>query len=706
MAPVLPGNDSTKSNKVTKPKKPLYSRASKACSSCRRQKTRCFPSSDSIACLRCASMSQVCSFEEDLLKRATDPDNSKENIIGCLPNLDQNGSFDIKQTVQPESQVFKLSPIAKMNLNIDRKLKTLESGVSQILGLLRREGLSLSEPAAVSLDDTNEVQTEFGVDSKFEHKQHQQARQGNYEPGLDQIRPTAYAEQEKNFDEITTYTDYNEVTLNPFGSKLDLSDIPSLGAAHSTFITSPFASFTQCVAIDNLPIPLSNLALPRDHSRNSGSEFFIAGSLSKPQAIELLSTFRERYGRWVSFAHHISTELLLDRIMSKCPLLLIVACSLSLKYSDPYIRKHAEKYLRQSLVKELNQNLMIMPQCLEFMQALVILSVYALTLSDESFSVDGWFLSGVALQQFITKERAGNLISDRAEGISEEFQRLTVYRLWNHLCLAHLVNSVLSGRISIINSLNLHSGRKVLDLPESTNFDGRMVAECSLQLIVCEFLNSQSASKEKSLQVARGELVKWLEQWSYLFEQPANQFVELGYHYGYFLVLFHWNFKKLQSETTDVIYPGIQDSSVIDRILDVADSVSMRSMLYHTEKVLDSINSVDNSSYFAFLSDQVHFICVYSALVMVRLLRVITNRDRISVESVNEDLNQVEISSLELTRKLDRCYKLSVRYKQVSVDENDIPQKYATAIQSALVETFPTVQLSKAWLTDDNLEEN
>lgn len=40
-------------------------RATKACDICRRQKTRCFPSQVSAACLRCVTLGNNCSFLED-----------------------------------------------------------------------------------------------------------------------------------------------------------------------------------------------------------------------------------------------------------------------------------------------------------------------------------------------------------------------------------------------------------------------------------------------------------------------------------------------------------------------------------------------------------------------------------------------------------------------------------------------------------------
>lgn len=72
-------------------------RAAKACLACRRQKTRCFPSPDSLSCLRCQSLSRPCSFIKDGeletnvpsngRKRAYPTDPTEPNIIELEQNV-------------------------------------------------------------------------------------------------------------------------------------------------------------------------------------------------------------------------------------------------------------------------------------------------------------------------------------------------------------------------------------------------------------------------------------------------------------------------------------------------------------------------------------------------------------------------------------------------------------------------------------------
>ncbi|GMF66513.1 unnamed protein product [[Candida] boidinii] len=50
-----------------KNKKRVYTRASKACTACRRQKTRCFSTPHRIGCSRCSSLGKLCSFEEEAI---------------------------------------------------------------------------------------------------------------------------------------------------------------------------------------------------------------------------------------------------------------------------------------------------------------------------------------------------------------------------------------------------------------------------------------------------------------------------------------------------------------------------------------------------------------------------------------------------------------------------------------------------------------
>ncbi|GMG19506.1 unnamed protein product [[Candida] boidinii] len=410
------------------------------------------------------------------------------------------------------------------------------------------------------------------------------------------------------------------------------------------------------------------------------TDIITMGLLTYDQAIYLLQHFRDRYGRWVSFPDSYSTAKLMIRIRYKCPLFLTVACTLALKFSDPFLKDNIYKLLIKVIKHDLDSSLLDFPYCnfygrgggLEFLQSLIILSIYGLCLSQDDLQIDSWYLSGIAIQLFTTLDSMGVLRVDGYENINNnsdfyitgessishsgeiksttskttindkntklksknkklkkdvtnEFNQLTIYRLWNHLCLVHMIYCILTGRSCINDELRLNLARKTLELSNSTNFDGRMNAELSLHLITYTFLQtnnnkyngsqhhrhhgnnndsdsysetesesesdsdsddsdfsnderkrkmkdmgsnrgkhifntkdsqhimgsinttiksyklnsikesreSNNKKEQESLLIVREELRYWLEQWGYLFDQPANEFAKIFKIFNY-----------------------------------------------------------------------------------------------------------------------------------------------------------------------------
>lgn len=473
-------------------------------------------------------------------------------------------------------------------------------------------------------------------------------------------------------EEARPIVNFQKIRLFPNQKEVDLKSIRSLGSGRKPFEYSPFSTVGQLVSPGSIPILASLRNRPLRFA-----DLVERAILTRQEACYLLQNFRDRYGRWVSFPEYIDTETLLDLVRSKSPLLLSACCTLSLRYSDPELRERLYDSLLRDLQIMLEKSILYEPHSLEFIQALSVLSIYGISLSTDYFPIDPWLLSGIALQHFATKDCLGELLRDKLDSsVTDEFQELTCYRVWNHLSLVHLVNCNLSGRSCLLDELRLNLSRKTLELPSSTNFDGRMIAEICLQLIVYNFTQCHSQNPQP-LSVAREELRLWLDTWGYLFEQPANQFVEMGYHYGYLLILYTDNFYRVVEEPTP-------DLALIHLVLSQADSISMRSMLYHAQKVLDAINSVRDNSYFAFLSDQIHFFSLFASLMLLALLKIIQTQPQNGLDS----LDRIEMSKSELLTNLSRAGKISKRFKIISTTENDTTHNYARMIEKWLV-AFP-----------------
>lgn len=316
--------------------------------------------------------------------------------------------------------------------------------------------------------------------------------------------------------------------------------------------------------------------------------------------------------------------------------------------------------------------MLIVPHTIEFIQALAVMSIYAASLSDGEggFVIDAWFISSIALQHFVTKNVLGLVVSFDGVSPVTDMDEIAAYRVWNHLCLVHLVNCVMSGRMCILDQLRIDQCRKTLNIPSSTNFDGRMVAEINFQLIIYSFIEAN-----QSLAEVEEELRLWHNDWGYLFEQPTTQFVETGYHYGYFLVLYHWNYRELvsnsPSDSTEA-YTLKNDPSDVARVISNCDSSHLRRMIRHALKVISGLLVVNDLPFFMALSDQIHFCGTYAAIMLARLIETVKSQKRI-----------IDISSTLFARSMEQIEALENKFREMAKTENDLAAKYANAIEDA-----------------------
>lgn len=141
----------------------------------------------------------------------------------------------------------------------------------------------------------------------------------------------------------------------------------------------------------------------------------------------------------MSFPTDITTEKLLDLMISRSSLLLTVCCAIVIRYHEPAIKGSIWKLLLHKLQSDLRETMLIVPHTIEFIQALAIMSIYASSLSDDDIVIDAWFISSIALEHFITKDILGLVMSFDGVSPVTEMDEITAYRVWNHLCLVHVV---------------------------------------------------------------------------------------------------------------------------------------------------------------------------------------------------------------------------------------------------------------------------
>lgn len=709
-------------------------RSLKACLLCRKQKTRCFRSSSiAVSCLRCLGLNRECSLETEF--KAAHPN---VRLIDGIPE-------DLYTEAPPVIGGVPNEQAVNMALgDTKRKLDLIYSGVSELLLLMKGEdneprGPILERDVKLLLDAASTMKkTSLPSTPNLFLDTHGSTPGGSR--SLQGHIPNLMAGQRSGHHDDSLIDTEAMLFLSP----------------PTSFKTSPYCAISGLV--QNIPRPISKLLNLSTVNQNGRKAFFdvdldiiTSGVLTELEVIDLMTDFRSNYGRWVLFLPHTSTEELVKQIRTKSSLLLTTCCCLSMRYSlnlklspgdiDNHRRKKdTYKLVMRQLVKDLDKSLLKYASFqgssnfsgdIEFLQAIVILSIYSLSLSsivtntvdpdslvDEDLNLrdlnlDSWYLSGLGLSTFISKANFGTLFhsinseNDLSPNFtvlfhrldSNEDQKLTVLRIYNHLILIHLVSCVFSGRMCIVDEIRLNYCMSSLSLPSATNFDGRMVSEIGILLITYNFIQVNQASNnskdlshiEANLLNVREEITAWYEQWDYLFTQPALQFVEFCYHFCYILIYINYIYSKLLvaskiSMGTDFFHPDI-----IEDILQYADKASIVQIVSHAYVLVKFILTVEDDSYFAYLSDQIHFCFFFGALTLMRSLRFLRTNDKLHYLSSAEARSN-GLSEQSWKKSLNGVFLLIEKYERVAQDNpDDIITKYKSGLMECLHVLFPGV---------------
>lgn len=535
---------------------------------------------------------------------------------------------------------------------------------------------------------------------------------------------------------------------------LSVSEDSPFVSSTTSFKTSPYSIISNLV--HGIPRPISNLlGLSMDTSDGRAGIFKVdldiisSGVLRESEVIDLMNDFRSNYGRWVLFLPLTTTEELVTLIRRKSPLLLTTCCCISMRYSlnvklspgdvDSYRRKKdTYKMVMRQLVKDLDKSLLkyatfqgsaTLSGDIEFLQAIVILSIYSLSLSSivtntidpdslveedlnlRDLNLDSWYLSGLGLSTFISKANFGTLFQslNADDGLSPNFtvifdrpnsnegQKLTILRIYNHLILIHLVSCVFSGRMCIVDEIRLNNCLSALSLPSATNFDGRMVSEIGILLITYNYVQVNQIARnikelsqiESNLLNVNEEITAWYEQWDYLFSQPALQFVEFCYHFCYILIYINYIYSKLLVASKIPLVQDLFDADLLEDVLKYADKASVIEIVTHAYALVEFILNIEDDSYFAYLSDQIHFCFFFGALTLMRTLKFLKTNDKLHY------LNSAGASSKGLSEQnwkssLKGIFLLIEKYEHVTQDNpDDIITKYKGGLVECLQLLFP-----------------
>ncbi|KAI5954204.1 hypothetical protein KGF54_001979 [Candida jiufengensis] len=617
------------------------SRTLKACSLCRKQKTRCFRSPDHPnSCLRCRFINKLCSFEEENGNVSTG-NNDELNLGHNDYTGDQND---------------------KLRLILDR--------VNDIFKIVKNNNNSNTEDAKLLLDAASSMQNTF-VNSR--------------------------SNSILNIDEID-------------------QNIPDFQNLNSVHVSSPFALIRNEMRNRNsCPMNIHNLyekAPDTIANVNRRNTLLDLGILTHSEVIELVEGFRRNYGRWVSFPSKIPTDILMEEIKYKSPLLLTTCCCISLRYSldsdDQKENRQKYKQLINVLIQDLNQSFL---KCtsftsndngfVEFLQSLVVLSIYSTSIStlvsnltedyqssDSNligFSLDPYQLSSIGLTSFFTKSTF-QLFSTKNS--SPPYEKLTILRIYNHLCLVHVINCLFSGRMCILDDTRINYCKSALSLFNATNFDGRMVSEINILYITYKYIQQQPENIDTNFKNVQQEVQEWFINWEYLLQQPALQFVEFNYNFCSMLILFIYCFHKCSTtqDSLNVYNDLFQRPDLINHVLVKSSPDFLLEIFKFAKKTIDHIEGIANDSYFAYLSDQIHFCFYFSGILIIKILKLAMDNQYTQFNAIinNDDIDGT------LNTQFDSLCKLIEKFDNICMSSlrNDIISVYKSGLEESLYENF------------------
>ncbi|KAL2710277.1 GAL4 superfamily protein [Kluyveromyces marxianus] len=719
-------DQSTKRVKKTASKR--GTRGVKACEYCKRLKARCIPSpvAGKVKCLRCDSLKRHCSFE-DLFAGSSLPLNGQSDMFGGSVNENEHDAAHSELL----KSLIKLGPVSPgvLNLNL-RYTKTIHENLLKVLSILEN-----TTRIDNNIQQVQRIVNAGAIQQETSAGKNMIASLENRETGVDATLIDAVdmitgsiSKPENNGDEVGSGKINKSIDTSPRNH--------SLADQNTAYLSSSYTLMSQLVPKDHLPLLIRKL---HDNSfteieRTLNEDIVTMNTITLEESYMLMQSFRNRYSDWCSFPKSASTEKLVSNIRSKnCTLLLTVACTLALRYTDDYhdLKTRCYKNLLLKLRSDLESSLCYVPQTKEFLQAIVILSLYASSFSSDFLCVDAWYLSGLGTQHLLTTGVAGSLLNRKKGGNdvlasamnlldpvmqsnfgnmnnsvfeeTEQFEQLSTCRLWNHLCLCHLNCCIASGRMCTIDDRRLDMCKVTLDLPHSTNFDGRMVAEIELSRIVYKFIQSLEfidTSSRQPLDDVIKKLLNWLDNWKYLFAQPITQFVEFNYHYALCIVHYSWYHKLYSSSLNqDSPLPSFLPSSggsktevahylnqayPLKKVVRSIPQAQLNIILDHAHKGLTSIVNCPFDK-FKFLSDHLVFSGVHLALICLLLL----HEDYTLSKSV--DIIPILSDVKKLSQRLQKIREGELKSFWVEEVDLRIPSvilQYHKAIEGYLLDKF------------------
>ncbi|OOF91588.1 hypothetical protein ASPCADRAFT_210942, partial [Aspergillus carbonarius ITEM 5010] len=268
------------------------------------------------------------------------------------------------------------------------------------------------------------------------------------------------------------------------------------------------------------------------------------------------------------------------------PLLLSACYLIAIRHTSPTLATSLAPKLYESSRSHISSALLTAPQPIEFFQASLILCLWSTTVGQTPLSIDGWLLSGFALQH----SESSPLFhpSTPARALNHRF-------LWNHLCLAHLHYCVGTSRKPMLQETQITRCKSTITTDQTTNYETRMIAEIDLYWTVSTQLLNNNRGKINILESVT-QLEEWKRQWRSVLDEPRSQFLQMGFHFSILLLLYNHTHSHSHSH-----------------------SPSTPTLTHHAKSIIQTAITTEDART-RHLTDHIYHMITFAGIVICRIL--------------------------------------------------------------------------------------
>ena len=137
----------------------------------------------------------------------------------------------------------------------------------------------------------------------------------------------------------------------------------------------------------------------------------------------------------MNFDESLSTGQLFLQV-ARSPLLLCSICLIAVRHTTEELATALAPGLLKEAQSLISKALLTVADSVEFFQSCLILSLWSTTIGQVPLSMDGWLLTSYAIQQAQASPVFENVFDTTPAQLTRDI--LNRWRIWNHLCLAHL----------------------------------------------------------------------------------------------------------------------------------------------------------------------------------------------------------------------------------------------------------------------------